>query len=310
VLPDVKPRIRLAAEAARQSKREGPAQRSVLEITPHLVIDVVIPVEGGAMRIGGEAYATWGVPHDEVFRTAARNLAKRSEGSWQVTKEAPGVYRSPWRDSYDVARLMLPRLFGRAPLRGRPVAVGPTTSRLLFAGDEDPEGLFHLGRLARRVIDQDPAFLFLRPVRLGADGESWEDWLPPRGHPAFDVLRMLRALEEKRDYDAQTEFHRRFARPGTPPPPALAILQSSVDGQTLTVTHWTAGPPTALPKADLIVMRRGDEVLGYTEWETVARALPGELKPLPGYPARFLAADFPEEWRLGDLDLKPWSGPT
>jgi hypothetical protein len=75
------------------------------------------------------------------------------------------------------------------------------------------------------------------------------------------------------------------------------------------MTTWASGRPTALPKADGIVFRRGGEVLGWAPWEDVERALPGALKALPGYPLRFLGTDFPEDWQLGTLDLRPWQGP-
>jgi hypothetical protein len=49
--------------------------------------------------------------------------------------------------------------------------------------------------------------------------------------------------------------------------------------------------------------------LGAAVWEKVARKLPGSLRPLPGYPVRFMAADFPEGWQLASLDLESWGGP-
>ena len=62
----------------------------------------------------------------------------------------------------------------------------------------------------------------------------------------------------------------------------------------------------ALPPADLVVLVRDGVTLGYAEWGGVVQALPNALDPLPTYPPRFLAADFPEEWQLGALDLKTW----
>ena len=80
--------------------------------------------------------------------------------------------------------------------------------------------------------------------------------------------------------------------------------------QVLTLTTWRAGKPAALPKADAILLKRGAGTLGVARWDDVTRALgPSALAPMPGYPARYLALDFPEEWQLGGLALSPWSGP-
>jgi hypothetical protein len=77
----------------------------------------------------------------------------------------------------------------------------------------------------------------------------------------------------------------------------------------MTVTTWRSGKPAALPKADAIVLRQGAKTLGIVMWDELQQALPGQLTRLRGYPARYLATDFPEGWQLGSLDLKPWSGP-
>jgi len=50
-------------------------------------------------------------------------------------------------------------------------------------------------------------------------------------------------------------------------------------------------------------------VLGIASWEDVVSKLPGVLDPLPGYPLRFLASSFPEDWQLAALDLKRWGPP-
>ena len=77
----------------------------------------------------------------------------------------------------------------------------------------------------------------------------------------------------------------------------------------MTVTTWRSGKPVALPKADSILLRRGAVTLGLVAWDDLERSMPGQLKRMPGYPARYLAADFPEDWQLGMLDLKPWNEP-
>jgi hypothetical protein len=264
--------------------------------------------------VPGETYATWGVGHGEVFRTAGANLAKRTEGGqWQASDEWPGMYRSAWGDGLDAARLLLPAALGQVGLKGRAVAVAPTPNMLVFAGSEDAQGLASLATFARRCYEREGGrFFFLRPIRLREDGQSWEDWLPPPGHAARSDLRLLRAIEEKADYDREMHVRRRIggAHPeAVPTCAALGILRPP-GSETITLTTWRAGEPVALPKADAILFARGAEALGWATWEEVARRLPDTLERLPGYPERHLANEFPEDWKLGEIDLQPWEGPA
>jgi hypothetical protein len=314
LLPQLKRRMEIAVEMEARSPLEGSAPRPLAQITPHLAFEVVVVVDDLiSLLVPGETYGAWGVSHDEAFRAAAENLVKRSVGfSWLATPEAPGVYRSPWRDGFDASRLFLPPVFGTVPLRGRPVVVSPTPSMLLYAGSDDEEGLRHLAALALKVLERQPGFHSLRPVRMGEDGGSWVDWLPEPGHPARGGLRLLRAVEEKHDYDQQSALRRRHPNPEirNSPAPSLVIVAASPDADPMTVTCWRAGAPAGLPKADAIVFVREDETLGWAEWHAVAAALPGELDPLPNvYPSRHLAAEFPEDWQLSGMDLEPWEGP-
>jgi hypothetical protein len=78
----------------------------------------------------------------------------------------------------------------------------------------------------------------------------------------------------------------------------------------MTTTRWCAGSPSALPKADAVVFEKDGETLGIAPWDDVKKKLPGALRPAAGYPTRFMAHDFPEDWRLAVLDLKPWGADT
>ena len=310
VLPIVKKRIDLAADEVRRTLGQGPAPTLVADITPHLAFALGIQGSGATVTVPAEALGRWGISPEAAFRTAGRNLEERSGGNWQLGKDAPGVWVSPWRDGLDVSRLFLPRVFGRVPMRGRPVVLAPLPSFLLVAGSEDENGLLQLGLLARRTIEKENLLHILRPLRMGKDGESWEDWVPPQGHPARGPLRLLQAKDEARDYDEHAALVRKLAegRP-TPPMPQLILLQAAGGAEVMTVTIWRAGKPTALPKADTIILVRGAEIVGACTWASVAGAPGTRLEALPGYPTRYLATDFPEEWQFGAMDLKPWGGP-
>jgi hypothetical protein len=311
ILLSVGPRIDQVVQDGRREIAGTPIPTPLGEIDEHLVSVLCFPIEGGATGVSMPLLDRYGVDVEEAFHAAGANLRRRSEGGWLSSKEVPGVWMSPWRDGFDASRLAIPTLFARVPWRGSPVVIAPLPDRLLWAGSEDEEGLFHLARLGRRKLDEHRTSHFLRPVRL-VEGDRWEEWLPPEGHPAHGPLRLLRANDEARDYARQAELIREVAAAkgqAAMALPSLGIVQSTVDASPMTVTTWAQGRVVALPRADAIVFRRKGEVLGYAPWDDVARALPGALAPMGGYPVRHLAADFPDDWQLASLDLRPWSGP-
>jgi hypothetical protein len=311
VLPNLKPRIAIVTEEVRRQIHGNPLPVPLAEITPHLVFELAFPCGSlSSLTVPQETLERWGVDAPTAFAAAGKNLERMSLAPWQGTEDAPGVFISPWNDGRDASRLFLPRAFARLRLRGRPVALAPAPSRLLVAGAEDEDGIFQLARLARRLFEQHRGFYVFRAVRMGDDGESWAEWLPPATHAAHDPLRFLRAINEVSDYDRHASLVRKLAagKHAVMPLPRLHLLQGALGAEVVTVTTWKAGKPQALPKADVILFQREGKTLGYAPWEDAVRALPSELKPLPGYPVRHLAADFPEEWQMGSLGLRPWEG--
>jgi hypothetical protein len=312
VLPAVRPRIALMADDVRRARGSTSGSSVSIDVTEHVVIGLVLRQSATSrMIVSADHLATWGVPPQEAFPAALENLRRLPDVGWGLMNDAPGAYFSQWRDGFDAARLAFPQVFARVPLRGRPVALALSASALAFAGADDAEGLFHLARMARRLYEQSRSYLFLRTIRLGEDGESWEDWMPPGAHPAHAGLRLLRAVNEAGDYEEQAHIVRRAAEgKGTAlPMPRLEIQQSPIGAEVMTTTRWSAAAPCALPRADAIVFERAGETLGIVPWEVVTARLPDALRPMPGYPARFLASEFPEAWQLATLDLKPW-GPA
>jgi len=307
----VKPQMALVAEGMRRQAGLGHAEVWASSITEHLAFELAVPYEDGTLTVPRETLAGWGVTPDEAFRTAATNESHDGGRPWKASPQYPGVYVSPWRDGRDAGRLIFPQLFTRMPLQGRPVVMLPSTNRMLVAGSEDEQGLVHMARLAKKTVDESGVIYVLRTIRLSTDDMAWEDWLPSRGHPAYDAMRQLQAMGERRDYEEHGALVAEVARAKGVEPvvlPRLEVVVSKSTGVVMTVTTWRSGKPVALPKADAIVLRQGAKTLGLALWDDLQQALPGQLKPLPGYPVRHLATDFPEEWQLGGLDLKPWSG--
>jgi hypothetical protein len=308
VLPVVQTMIHAVITDMRRGPQNPIARH---QMTEHVVVEVGIPVPDATLGLDKETIDKWGVPLDELVAQAGKNLAARGAGPWKVSPELPGVFRSPWSDGYDVSRLLFGEVFDRmgTPLRGDPVAIAPNPGVLLVAGSDDRQGLVNLGLFGRRLMEQEGFFHIYRPLRRGPDG--WKHWQPPEDHPAHATLGLLHAWNERSDYEAQARFLRDMAvekKMDTPVLPPIDVRQAAFTGAPFQVVTWRQGRPTALPKADLVVLVRGKETLGAVAWDDMLRVLRGEFQVMPGYPTRWLAHTFPEGWQIGALPLQPWSG--
>jgi hypothetical protein len=307
ILPLVKPRV--LHEILPLLREAGEAGDPVFggALTDHVTIEMVVSVEEGVtITLGPDLLRRWDVGPAAAMEDAAKNLGARGVPPWKSSAEAPGVLRSPWSDGFDASRVVFPDLFRSLGLAGDPVAVLVKAGMVLVAGADDEDGLFHLGRAARREMEASHAFLVARPLRLASEG--WVHWVPGEGHPARPLLRLLEAIGEQTDDQVQARAVSRLRRSKAAEGPRLAplsILQARLGADVVTSTVWDDGAPQWLPKADFVQFRRGEEWLGAAPWEKVTAALQASMTSRPVYPARWQVDGFPSEWELGSLDLQP-----
>ena len=302
VIPRVRPRVVHVCWPLRQELDGLRIPRlPVGELTEHLVVELAWPQEDAVSTVLMEDLERWGVSPDDALGAAAENLRARSAepSGWLGSSELPGVWRSPWKDRFDASRILFTGGYGLA-LQGAPVAVAPDDGCLLVAGEEDEEGLFNLGRAARREIDRRGSFLWLRPMRL--EQETWQHWLPPPEHGAFASLKLLHAVNERDDYERHGELLQRWIdrEGGETRVSPVHTLQDPL-GNTFTAAEWLAGRPVALAQTDAVLFKQGDEELALVSFERVLEVLGDLLQERPEYPRRYVAPDFPEAWQLEQL---------
>lgn len=275
------------------------------DVNEHLVVALTIPFEGGKITLDTKAVESWGRTPREAFDRAARNLEARSKIRWEKADEMPGVFRGPCNDGHDGSRLVAPDAFRTPVGKGDPVVLLPTPHHVLVTGSEDEDGLFGLGRVARRTLERRGIFCG-RSLRWHDGG--WRAWLPPRSHSAYVNLRLLAAVSERDEYAMQELGSARIARakgPGVRLEPLL-VGMAALGGEPRTYTSWRSGRASALPKADGIVFRRGTETLGIATWEKAQGVLGTEMEEQPVYPKRWLVSAFPADWQLSQLGLEPF----
>ncbi|MFO0596230.1 MAG: hypothetical protein U0228_13025 [Myxococcaceae bacterium] len=244
-----------------------------------------------------QTYEGWKSSIDELWPTALENLRAISKTPFRQV--SPGVYVSPWSDSHDPARLLLPELFKGLNVKGRVIAGVPNRSTLIVTGSEDPRGLDEFVALMKMGL-KDPRPLSSMPLMLTDDG--WRAFEPRGDAPQFQHLRRL-AVECRhvQHADQKTELVEQFtAEEHDVFVATWCAAVNSTTQEIINYASWTEGVPTLLPKVELLsfVVPHGDdpgnaEVI-QVKWDDALPLVKDLMQPQPQYwPERWLVDDFP-----------------
>lgn len=235
----------------------------------------------------------WDISDDGAVEQALENLRRRTPGT-AFERLPSGIYRGPWRDGLDGARLLLPDLWKDLLKDQRPFMAVPHGGCLLFA----PQVLLP------KLVDAVSQELGKGPLLQAALFERIGDqWLPARmqePHPMAFPQKELKALDLIQTLRAQAQD----LDPGLGEPAPLATIRTQ-EGRPLTVATWTAGRPCLLPsECDLIAFMTADGVpLGIYWRQSLPRlaALKGEAVAIWG-PRRVRYDRFPTGEEREDLE--------
>lgn len=194
-----------------------------------------------------EAWATiWGVDIDEILERSLDRLREASKAPFE--RLPSGIYRSPFQDGADAARLLLPELWeGSFPGQNLFLAV-PSRSDFFIA----PQVL--LPRLAE-AVDKSLAATPPESRILVTLYQRVERKLVPANlqdpHPIAQPQRQLRQMDFVMALEAQAAF---LAGQGARPAP-IGILPHPKTGRTFTVATWKGDMPCFLPESDLVAFQ-------------------------------------------------------
>jgi hypothetical protein len=254
-----------------------------------LAVEVVYDWPTSVSSLKPETLAGWGMSVEEAIRTGRANLRERTEGTFQQL--APGVFTSPWQDTYDAARLLLTELISRLELRGDPVALLPQRDHLLLTGADDESGLGRIAELAEPLLAE--------PHRVTGRAFVWRDgrwqlFLPPETHPHHESFRRLVTLTVAEDYNEQRAvLEQRHAATGVDLFVAAVLLRTDVaSGEMRSVCTWTEGIRTLLPHADEIAF----VVPAESESDNEIRLVPWDRPVAPLGHAMEAQGLLPERW--------------
>lgn len=271
----------------------------------HLALSLVYDLPESIMSIQKQHLDDWGVSFDDALQRAATNLMDISGHLFD--QPAPGVWRSPWHDNHDSARLILLPLLLAHEVTGDHVAMVPNRDTLLLTGADDVEGLVALAALAEEAYDH-PRAISGMAVRLV--GDTLEPFLPPEDHPAYPAFRRLWVHTWAGDYDSQKKaLEAKFEEEEEDVFVASCTVAEKKDGGELfTYSVWSEGVDTLLPMTGRVFFYRPGEdeeekgkVLGMAEWNRVAEVVGDLLVEEDYYPPRFRAREFPSDEMLAEL---------
>ena len=301
------------AEAVAETHRQGlPLPEPWIDAQDHLLPELVptwqaeregrwsrgfIDGLSQRVRVGDVALPSvwlklWDQSADDVLDLALDRLRHRSEGAFQ--RLPSGVYRSPWRDGSDAARLLLPEVWHGLFKGQHPFLAVPAADTLLAA----PQIL--LPKLMDEVSRSRQSGA--KPLQLAVLERIDDKLMTARlqdPHPMSSPQRELKYLDflealahQEKDLDPAL---------GTPAP---VVLLKTQQGRPLTMATWSAGAPTLLPETDLIAFSGKDgEPLGVFARQTLPRIheVRGEAVTIWG-PRRVRYESFPNAEQLSRLE--------
>ncbi|SMC25442.1 hypothetical protein SAMN02745857_02170 [Andreprevotia lacus DSM 23236] len=282
LLPAVRPAAERGLQALQLDDDEDAAFRA---LGADLEISLVYDTEYAMARLSAQHLADWGVDFDTAYQDALLNLRARST---QPLEDMGGVFRSPYEDCHDAARILLTDMLHRLPLRGAPVVMIPNRSVLLVTGDQNEAALLPLVEAAANILQQ-PRPLSPLLLRLGPQG--WAAWQPPS---CVAALQLLRVGSEAQDYAAQKQLlEQKFEREGTDVFVASYSAVRDAQGEVFSYCSWAEGVHSLLPQTDRIAFKRSDDRLVMVPWAQVVADAGTMLCPGTYAPARFEVAAFP-----------------
>lgn len=314
VLPRVRDRAWFSA-VRRQAELELGADESAIDevmlpfapLNDELAAHLAYELPSSVTEIGPDRLTAWGMTFEQLYQRACDNLRGASQAPWE--EAMPGVFVSPFHDSLDATRVVLPELFTAMPLKGKPVVLAPTHDIVFVTGDDDPDGLTQVAVWTEEALLEPRAHTAIA-YRL-VDGK-WERWLPPKGHPAFPKLKLLALQTIASAYSRQKEVLEALLE-SNGHEILVATLRAfrAPSGDVFTACAWQEGLEALLPQTDRIdFVRPGPEgtaasaKVWSTSFEIATRTLGELMQPIGDLPERWRVKGFPTDAQLEQMALE------
>lgn len=255
-------------------------------------------LEGMAMRltvdgapIRSEWLALWGRGEEEVVDQALEALRPGLDRAWD--RLPSGIYRSPWHDGRDAARLLLSDSYA-APFADQTTFLAAPHGGVVYAAPQP---------LLPRLMEAVQAELGKAPLVMGALLQRIDDKLVPARlqdpHPMAASQRELKQLDQLEAMKAQGED----LDPALGLPAQAGLIRTK--DRTFTIATWPEQDQAVLlPEVDLLLMvDRQGQPLGLFSRSSLPRIARLKAEPVAIWgPRRSRIEGFPTAEELARLD--------
>ncbi|AGC48917.1 hypothetical protein MYSTI_07645 [Myxococcus stipitatus DSM 14675] len=314
------PVVRAAAFGVMAPPADSPTRTLVARHTlPFLRELLVVDQPDASMYVQYEHLNEWGVSEEEAFVTAFANLASIRDVGVDLQEERPSpIWSVDSEDSYETSRLLLPGFLASFAGRvsGRPIAVIPTRSTLVIAGDQDAATVSRLCELGEREFDASARSI--SPALYTVDDAGR---VVPYRRPGQDALALRIRRTHVRlamgEYTAQKEFldEQHEAKEVDLFVASYGALVREKDESPLSWCSWSDDVDALLPETDVVVLALGEEDLVPVPFSVVQRLAPGCLTRVPElWPVRYRTTAWPqpkvlEQLRAAAVDISTYEVP-
>lgn len=265
-----------------------------------ILLAVDSPESTATLTNGPEAH--WGVTMEEAVKISIENL--RDTTNEAFGEIIPGLYAGEWADGYDTSRVLLPDVLQRVPVKGRPVFMVPSRDVLMVTGDKDEQGIRQMVELAFQALERGRAVSTdiytyegrdIIPFNCDDDGVSSRlvtlEHLLLQSNYA-NQKELLDKLNLEKGIDIFVASYNLFQMADQP-------------NQTVSMSAWTKGVLTLLPKTDRVALvepvEGGEATVKTVSWSELESELGDLLATEAGYPRRYRTLGFPSVEQLNRL---------
>ncbi|NTX40869.1 DUF1444 family protein [Myxococcus sp. CA033] len=279
---------------------------------------LVLDLPDATMYVQHDHLKEWGVSEAKAFKSAFANLDRIHASGVELQEENPSpMWSVDSNDTYEASRLLHPGFLASFTPRvnGRPIAIIPTRSTLVIAGDGDPALLKRLCTLAEREHEAStrgisPALYTVDdaghvvPYRLAGNDEFAQ--LVRRGHLRLAMgeyatqKQLLEAQHAAEDVDVFVA--------------SFGVLVREQDNRPISWSSWSKDVDTLLPVTDVVAIQAGEEDFFMVAYPDVTRIASRYLSFMPElWPPRYRTIAWPSnavlnELRAAQVDLAAYTG--
>ena len=275
-------------------------------LTEHFAVELAYDLPESSMQVMKQSLEDWKTTLDDALGLAHPNLQAMTTKPLKTLR--PGLYVSPWTDTYAPSRLLLPEYLAGHAVKGEPVAAVANRDLLLLTGSRDPEGL---EEMARRVHQAQSQPRFMTGHALVLSEGAWSNYIPEPDQPSYTDFQQLRQGSMAGFYEAQkTHLDVIHERKGIDIYVAsISLIRHKETNQVRSYCVWAEGVDALLPEADDVVFQRADASGGpdrkwtpvVAPWSTVRSRLESFMEPADGYPVRYRVKTFPSSDVLREI---------